>query len=134
MHEMGIVLQILEIAVASIPREMHDCRVSSLKVKIGKLTAVVPESLRFCFDIAVQDTPLAGARLEIEEVPVVVNCCDCGAVMMIERSPFLCARCRSGSLEIVSGRELMVDFLEMADPVSPLLGSPGVSHGDKGCT
>jgi hydrogenase nickel incorporation protein HypB len=71
MHEMGIALQIIEIATASIPADAGPVRVEKINLKIGKLAAVVPDSLRFCFDVAVKDTPLDGARLAIEELPVV---------------------------------------------------------------
>ena len=68
MHEMGIALQIIEIATASIPADAGQVRVEKINLKIGKLAAVVPDSLRFCFDVAVKDTPLDGARLTIEEI------------------------------------------------------------------
>lgn len=112
MHEMGIALQILEVAMAAIPAEMKEVKVAVVNVKIGKLTAVVPDSLRFCFDIAIQDTPLAGARLNIEEIPVVAKCRDCGAGMLIEKPYFACGQCRSVKLDVISGRELMVTSLE----------------------
>jgi len=73
MHEMGIALQIIEIATASIPPDAGDVRVEKVNLKIGKLAAVVADSLRFCFEIAVKDTPLDGAELNIEELPVVVQ-------------------------------------------------------------
>lgn len=57
MHEMGIALQIVEIATASIPSNSGNVQVARVNLKIGKLAAVVPDSLRFCFDVAVKDTP-----------------------------------------------------------------------------
>ena len=115
MHEMGIALQILTVALAAIPAEMADVKVEVLNIKVGKLTAVVPESLRFCFNIASQDTPLAGARLSIEEVPIEVECRDCGARMIIERAYFVCGKCQGRQLDVISGRELIVTSLELAD-------------------
>ena len=115
MHEMGIALQIVEIATASIPAELATIEVESVNLKVGKLTAVVPESLRFCFNVVTRDTQLAGARLEIEEVPVVARCQVCGAQSEIEEPPFVCADCGDGSLEFLSGRELLVKSIELAD-------------------
>jgi hydrogenase nickel incorporation protein HypA/HybF len=51
MHEMGIALQIIDIATASIPPDMRSARVERVNLKVGKLAAVVADSLRFCFDI-----------------------------------------------------------------------------------
>jgi hydrogenase nickel incorporation protein HypA/HybF len=115
MHEMGIALQIVEIASASLPADLGQARVVALHLKIGKLAAVVPESLRFCFDVAVQDTPLAGAKLVIEEVPVVASCKDCKARLTIDEPIFICKTCQSGSLEILSGRELDIESIEVVE-------------------
>jgi hydrogenase nickel incorporation protein HypA/HybF len=115
MHEMGIALQIIEIATASLPADLGEARVVAVNLKIGKLAAVVPESLRFCFDVAVKDTPLAGAKLAIEEVPVVARCKDCNARWTIDEPVFICKTCESGSLEILSGRELDIESIEVVE-------------------
>jgi len=115
MHEMGIAQQIIDIATASIPPDMRSARVERVNLKIGKLSAVVPDSLRFCFEIVSQDTPLAGAELAIEETPVVARCKDCDARWTIAEPVFTCRTCNSGSLEILSGRELDIVSIEIAD-------------------
>ena len=115
MHEMGIALQIVEIATASIPPDAGDVQVEKVHLKIGKLAAVVPESLRFCFDVAIKDTALDGAQLVIEELPVVARCKDCGQQWTINEPVFKCENCDSGSLEILSGQELDIESIEIAE-------------------
>ena len=115
MHEMGIALQIVEIATASLPADLGEARVTAVNLKIGKLAAVVPESLRFCFDVAIKDTALAGAKLVIEELPVVAKCNDCNVQWTIEEPVFVCQTCQSGSLEILSGRELDIESIEVVE-------------------
>ena len=115
MHEMGIALQIVEIASASLPDDLGGARIAVVNLKIGKLAAVVPESLRFCFDVAIKDTPLEGAKLAIEEIPVVARCNDCDAQWTIDEPVSVCKTCESGSLEILSGRELNIESLEVAE-------------------
>ena len=115
MHEMGIALQIVEIATASLPANLGEARVTAVNLKIGKLAAVVPESLKFCFDVAVKDTQLMGAKLVIEEVPVVARCKDCNAQWTIVEPVFICKTCQSGSLEILSGRELDIESIEVVE-------------------
>ena len=116
MHEMGIAMRIVEIAMEAIPPGIEDARIERVNLKVGRLTAVVPQSLRFCFNIATSDTPLAGASLQIEQTPIVVECGKCGAKTMIEEPPFACRECGGGEVTIVSGRELDVLSIEMADP------------------
>jgi hydrogenase nickel incorporation protein HypA/HybF len=115
MHEMGIALQIVEIATASLPQDLGDARVTKVNLKVGKLAAVVPESLRFCFSVAVKDSPLESAILDIEEVPVVARCKDCGAQWTINEPVFICKTCQSGSLAILSGRELDIVSIEVVE-------------------
>jgi hydrogenase nickel incorporation protein HypA/HybF len=115
MHEMGIAMQIVEIATASIPDDVKNSRVQRVNLKVGKLAAVVPESLRFCFEIVAQDTPLSGAELVIEEIPVVARCNSCDAEWTIEGPVFSCQKCNSGDIELLSGRELDIHSIEISD-------------------
>ncbi len=110
---MGIAMQIIEIATESIPADAGNVRVEKINLKIGKLAAVVPDSLRFCFDIAVKDTLLEGAQLEIRELPVTARCRECDMQWTIESPAFVCDNCGSGSLEILSGRELDIESIEI---------------------
>ena len=115
MHEMGIALQIIEIATASIPPDVQDAKVEKVNLKIGKLAAVVPESLHFCFEVAVKETALEGAVLSIEELPVVARCNDCDTQWTLSGPAFSCENCDSGSLDIISGRELDIESIEIAE-------------------
>ncbi len=115
MHEMGIAMQVMEIAIDSIPEEMGDARVERVNLKVGRLAAVVPDSLRFCFDIITKDTRISGAELNIEEVPVVAKCNDCHEEFTIDGPAFSCTECGGGSIEIISGRELDIASIEIAE-------------------
>ena len=115
MHEMGIALQIIEIASASIPRSETPIQVEKVNLKVGKMAAIVSDSLRFCFDIAAKDSPLSGAVLHIEEVPVRARCKECNAEWTIDEPVFQCRQCSSGKLDIISGRELNIESIEIAD-------------------
>jgi len=115
MHEMGIAMQIVEIAIASIPADLGNARIDRVNLKVGKLAAVVPESLHFCFQIAAQDTPLYQADLHIEEIPVVAKCADCHGEWTVLEPVFKCGQCGSGSVEVISGRELDIISIEVVD-------------------
>jgi hydrogenase nickel incorporation protein HypA/HybF len=115
MHEMGIAMQIIEIATASIPENMARARVERINLKVGKLSAIVADSLRFCFEVAVKNTALEGAELAIEEIPVVAKCQTCGVDWTIESPVFVCSRCQGGQIELLSGRELDIESIEVSD-------------------
>jgi len=115
MHEMGIALEIIDIVKASIPPDTPDARVVRINLQIGRLSAIVTESLRFCLEIAAKDTPLADAEVAIEEVPVVAQCKDCRHRWTITGPAFSCEKCQSGSIELLSGRELDIRSIEIAE-------------------
>jgi hydrogenase nickel incorporation protein HypA/HybF len=115
MHEMGIACQIIDIAQASIPKHLVHKKVEQINIKIGKLAAVVPESLRFCFDIAAGETNFAGTILNIEYVDVVAKCLDCGFRWTVEGPVFTCSQCKSGSLDVISGRELDIISIDIEE-------------------
>ncbi len=115
MHEMGIAMEIIKIAMASIPPDLKNGRVERVNLKVGKLTAIVPDSLRFCFDIVSKDTPLCDATIHIEEIPIVVRCSHCNDEYPIDEAIFTCRTCHSGAVSIVSGRELDIHSIEMVD-------------------
>ena len=115
MHEMGIALQIIEIATAALPADLAEARIERVNLKIGKFAAVIPDNLRFCFEAAALDTPLAGALLQIEEIPVRVRCRACGRTSTIDTPAFKCQHCPGTALDIISGRELDIESIELAD-------------------
>ena len=115
MHEMGIAMEIVDIAKASIPADMHGARIQRVNLQVGKLSAIVADSLRFCFDLVVKDTPLEGAELAIEEVPVVARCRDCQTQWTVSEPVFTCQSCQGGAIDILSGRELDIKSIEIED-------------------
>lgn len=117
MHELSIAMELAEIAKASVPENLKGARIQAVNVRIGRFSSVVPESLRFCFEIVrQQDPPLAQAALHIEEVPVTARCRDCGFQWTVEEPAFSCGSCGSGAVEILSGRELDIVSIEVETP------------------
>lgn len=115
MHEMGIALQIVRVARSSIPEEMKDSRVEKINLKIGKLAAVVPESLNLCMKVAAKDTPLEGAKIHIDEIPVTARCRGCGHQWEVAEAVYVCPACQSTELDIISGNELNVVSIDIAE-------------------
>ncbi len=115
MHEMGIAAQIIEIVKSSIPDNITDPCVECVNVRAGKLSAIVTDSLHFCFEIASKETLLEGAILNIEEVPVRASCKSCQHEWIINDAVFICPDCGAKVMDILSGRELDVVSIELAD-------------------
>jgi hydrogenase nickel incorporation protein HypA/HybF len=118
-HELSICHGILEVATAAVDAlPLPRPRVARVTVKIGRLTAVVPDTLSYYFDLLTPGSALDGAALVIEEIPIRGHCGDCSAGFEIETLTFTCPRCGSGLVELLSGRELEVVSLDTAEEVS----------------
>ena len=94
-------------------------RVKIVRLRIGELAGVVPESLRFCFEVASEGTVAQGAELQIEHVPLIGRCRACGADFHVEGYIFICPHCESPHVELISGDELEVVELEVEDVRCP---------------
>jgi Zn finger protein HypA/HybF involved in hydrogenase expression len=73
--------------------------------------------LEFSFSAVVSKSPLAGARLKIEKIPFRVYCHTCGQTTVNEEGIVVCIVCGSTNTEIVSGTELELSEIELADTV-----------------
>ena len=115
MHEMGIAQQLVEIALDAIPKEIKDPRVAILHLRIGRLASVVEHSLAFCLEIITKDTPLENVKLMIESVPVRIRCKVCQNQWEQESPLFQCPQCPNGEVELISGREIDIISMELAE-------------------
>lgn len=77
MHELSIAATIMEDVLGYAQAHGID-KVLRVRLIIGELTCVQAEQLKFCYDSITRDTALANSELEIETVPVRVNCVHCG--------------------------------------------------------
>jgi hydrogenase nickel incorporation protein HypA/HybF len=109
MHELSIAESIVETVLSRTQKQ----RVRLVRVRIGTLTAVLPDALMFCFQLATSGTPLDGAILEIEPRVARARCRDCDQVFVLPDMFLLCT-CGSADLDVLAGRELQVASVEVA--------------------
>jgi len=114
MHELGIAQNILEIVRQAVPGEQA-AAVRRIRIRAGQFSGVVPDSLHFCFGVIVSETDMKNAGLEIEQVPTVSRCRDCFHQFQMEDLVFICPSCKSTNLELVSGKELEIVEIELAE-------------------
>ncbi len=111
MHELSIASAI----VATVERHAGGSPVTTVRVRVGRLRQVVPDSLEFCFGMVARDSVCAGARLELEVVPAVLRCAACEHEWEIEAPPFRCPACAGGDVSAVQGEELEVESIEIEE-------------------
>ena len=107
-------MSILEIAEAAC-REGGHGRIEKIRVRIGRASGVLTDSLQLSFEAAREGTRAAGALLEIEEVPVGGACSSCGDFSTEEKLVFTCSRCGGTDFTITRGSELDIIEMEVED-------------------
>jgi len=110
-HELSIALSMMERIQEEAAR--HSGTVKAAQVRIGVLSGVDTEALRFAWEIARAGTELAQTELEIESVALRVRCPGCGEVHTAEIQSLMCPRCVTPEQDILEGRELELTALEM---------------------
>jgi hydrogenase nickel incorporation protein HypA/HybF len=108
MHELGITQEI----IALVSERTRGARVRRVVLEIGKLAAVLPDAVQFCFDLCSEGTPVEGATLEIVAIPGMGRCRTCGALVALEQ-PFGQCGCGNTDLEWLAGEELTIREVEL---------------------
>jgi hydrogenase nickel incorporation protein HypA/HybF len=111
-HELGITQSLVE-ACCDAVADAAVTRVKRVTVEIGCLCGVLPQAVRFCYDVCVQGTLLEGSELHIVSVPGQGRCRDCGTEMIAEDFLSLC-KCGSANIQVTGGDELRIRQMETA--------------------
>lgn len=109
MHELSITQSLVD----TVLDRTGERTVTGVNLRIGPLSGVLPDAMRFCFDIVSAGTPLAGALLRIDEPQGLARCRSCTQEFELADLILLCP-CGSADVEVLSGRELMVLSVEVA--------------------
>ena len=90
----------------------------NVRVRVCVLRLVVPDIMQTCYAAATKDTPLAGSQLILEEVPARARCRQCQAEFPVAENWFQCPKCQTTGNDILTGNELELVGIELADKLS----------------
>jgi hydrogenase nickel incorporation protein HypA/HybF len=119
MHELSIAEGLLRAVLRELERQPAEARLKSVRVVMGELHQIVPDYLEHAYRLLGEDTPAAGSLLRLETRPVSVRCRACGVTGPIRAPFFSCGACASTDIEVVAGKELFLDALELEFPDAP---------------
>ena len=114
MHEMSIAQNILDIVRDEMARHQVE-KLEAINVMVGKLSAIVPSSLSFCYQVLTEDTDLAHTVLNVRVEPIGYACFDCGHRFQSEEMVFTCPECGADTPMITSGRDMVIENIVVAD-------------------
>jgi len=130
MHELSVATAVLNTAV----KHAEGRPVTLVAVQTGALRQVVPESLRFYWEIVARDTECAGAALDLVEVEARLRCGACAHEWSPDLPVFRCGECGGADVEIVSGEELCVDYIEVVAPSAGPAATGETAETEAACT
>lgn len=115
MHELSIAVSLVDLACDE-ARRLGGATIDAVYVRLGPLAGVVKDPLLFSFELAKQGTEISTARLEIQEVPLTVWCCECASERVLSdvRSR-RCPVCNAATPQLVRGNELELLAIEVQD-------------------
>lgn len=112
MHELALIESVLTM-VQENAQTNNIKNINLVKLVVGRFSMAVPESLQFAFEALKDKDMFAGAVLEIKETPIICRCQACGNEFEVDDTyRFKCPQCGDSAIEIISGRELYVDYYE----------------------
>ena len=87
-------------------------RIRRVRLDVGRLSGLVPEAVRFCFELVAAGTTCEGALVEIEEPCGHARCRTCGRAFETGEVLPLCD-CGSADVAVEGGRELRIREVEV---------------------
>ena len=112
MHEQSIVENLLALALEN-AQQANAAKIRKINVVIGELSGAVDDSMDFYFSFLRKDTIAAEAVLVYRHVPAELRCRKCGKVFIARETDFRCPDCQESEVDIVGGRELYLESLEV---------------------
>lgn len=87
-------------------------RITQVKLVVGDMTGVEDMTMRSCFEMFAESTPVEGARLVIERIPIKARCLSCGNEFVTRGWSYQCPQCKNSRIDIIAGKELYIDSIE----------------------
>ena len=116
MHELGIMTGVLDSAKGA-AKDAGATKLLKVTLSVGEMTEAIEDALVFAFEALTDDDPfMSGAELEVNMVPPKSRCLECGAVYEHDRFHMFCPECDSFATELIAGRELQIDSIEVDLP------------------
>ncbi len=117
MHELSLVADLFTIIEEQASRAGAK-RVTKVVVSVGELSGVVPELFRSAFQSYKRGTIADNARLQLKMVKIKFKCRSCGHELtarniMDESFSYVCPACGSKDMELIAGRDLYLEKLEI---------------------
>lgn len=112
MHELGVVFHMRDL-LQEVAQEQGLTHIGKVVVDLGEVSGVVTDLFEDAWRWAADKTDLMhGAELQINLIPAVTVCNDCGKTYETVAHGRICPHCGSAHTELLRGRELEIREIE----------------------
>ena len=94
-------------------QNFSDIEIVGINLVVGDYTGVVEDAVNFYFAFLSKDTIAAGAQITYTHVSGQLRCRDCDLLFPLQKRDFCCPKCEGRRVEIVGGRELYIESMEV---------------------
>lgn len=116
MHELGIMTGVVDSAKQA-AQDAGATRLLKVSLSVGEMTEAVETALQFAYEALTEDDPFTqGSVLEVNMIRPKSKCHECGATFEHDRFNVFCPECDGFITELIAGRELQIDSIEVDLP------------------
>ena len=112
MHELAVTKGLLKICLEEGEKHKNE-KINKINIKVGELTDLVPDCISYYFNIVARGTIAENTEINVEKIPVEIECNECGYKGIIGKNDYKCPKCKGLQYEITKGREFYLDTMEV---------------------
>lgn|SRR5574344_816354 len=113
MHELGIAFEIIK-TIEELAKDNNIQIVKKTTLEIGEVSTIVPSYLEDVWKWAVERSEvMKGCKLEIEIIPAITICEDCGEKYSTLKFAKICPKCKSEHTHLLQGDETNIKEIEV---------------------
>ena len=112
MHELSIARSILD-RIASVAELEPGEQYSGVSLRVGEVSGVEPEALRFGLEILARDRGWTPLEFSIERTPLRRRCGGCGFDFAVRAGGASCPQCGDRRTKLAGGDELEITSVEV---------------------
>lgn len=114
MHELSVAMRIVQALDQELAEEEEGLVVTAVTIQVGTLTGLVPEALQFCWELATEDSPLQGSKLDIQVIDALGYCPECQVEQPLTNLQSMrCPACQTPISQITGGKDLEILTIEV---------------------
>ena len=115
MHEFSICRTIVSAVLEELSKikQGKPVRLKKAQIAAGEYHRLAPESLQLAYEVLTKDTRAEGSKLKVRTVPLRLACKACGWKGRARDILFVCGRCKGTDVEIIGGKELCLENIEV---------------------